>query len=493
VVAAELARNPDVSVLLLEAGATDEIATVSDPDQWLANLGADTDWGFSAAPNVNLNGRAIPYSMGKVLGGGGSINVAVWSRGHKADWDHFAEVSGDSGWAYDAVLELYRKIESYQASPSEIEGSGPMWIRPAQDRHPFYDAVLESMTAQGIQRFDRQSGPLWEAPHGCSYVDETIRGSQRQSPFRSYIGPQLGRPNLTISTGAVVLRVLMDQARAVGVEFIQHGQVRRVYARTEVILSLGAINTPKILMLSGIGDEAKLKPFGISVIQHLPGVGSQLHDHIALGCSWQAGAAEMPVQPRGQAVCFWKTDLSQQLPNALAFAIPIIYATPENSRKFSLPSRGWSLFAGMAPQSRGELSLTGSDPLAPPCIQTNFLSQPEDLRSALRLVEMCRAIGNDAALGRYRADEIMPGALTGEALEHYVRDGIGTFWHQSGGAQMGTDERAVVDGQLKVRGIDALRVADASVMPRVTVGNTMAPCVVIGARAADLIKAEHGL
>ena len=494
VVAGELAANPDVTVLLLEAGGSDEFESILDPNQWLSTLGSGLDWGFIAEPNPHLNGRAIPYSMGRALGGGGSINVGIWSRGHKADWDFFAEAAGDPAWGYESVLDAYRRIESRRSHSHSGKNStpGPMWVQPAQDPHPFYAAALESMSGQGIRRFDEMNGQLWEEPNGCAYVDEIVHDGRRQSPFRSYVHAKIHQPNLTVLTGATLDRVHFESRRAAGVEFTHDGQRIRVDASVEIVLSLGALQTPKALMQSGIGDEAKLRQFGIPIIQHLPAVGRHLQDHVSIGCVWEAAGVDMPAAPRGQAVGFWKTDPAMSVPNALTFAIPIVYMTPENAANFAAPAAGWSLFAGLATEGRGELSLTGPNSSDRLRIETNFLSEPRDLERALEVVAMCRNIGNGAALRPYAKREALPGNLSKAQTEQFLRNGIGTFWHQSGTARMGRDEMSVVDSQLRVYGVEGLRIADASVMPRVTVGNTMAPCVIIGQRVADMLKAKYG-
>ncbi len=495
VIAGRLAANPNVNVLLLEAGHNDEVEAVLDPNQWLSTLGSDLDWGFQAAPNPHLNGRAIPYSMGKVLGGGGSINVGIWSHGHKADWDFFAEAADDPAWSYAAIQKVYSKIEnSRQGSDAEPTGTpGPIWVQSAPAPHPFFSAALAGMSEQGMRRFDRMNGPLWEEPNGCAYVDEIVHDGRRQSPFRSYVYPRMDQPNLTVLTEALVWRLHFEGQRVAGVEFTHDGKSVRVQAGHEVILSLGALQTPKVLMQSGLGDEAKLKPFGIPLVQQLPGVGRHLQDHIAIGCAWEAPALDMPTAPRGQAVCFWKTDPALTVPNALAFAIPIVYATPENSAIFHPPATGWSLFAGLASEGGGEVSLTGPDARHPLRIDTQFLSDPQDLQNALAVVATCRAIGNGEALRPFVKREALPGDLPAEEIKQFIRNGLGTFWHQCGTARMGLDKASVVDSQLRVYGIGGLRIADASIMPRVTTGNTMAPCVIIGERAADLIRREHGL
>jgi choline dehydrogenase len=245
------------------------------------------------------------------------------------------------------------------------------------------------------------------------------------------------------------------------------------------------------MMQSGLGNETELKRFAIPLIQHLPGVGCNLHDHISFGLVWEATAVPLPLAPRSQSVCFWKTEQELEAPNAMAYGIPLPFMTPENGSKFNPPSACWSIAAGMRGKSRGEVRLTGSGAADPPQIRTNFLADPDDLTSALRLIELCREIGNSAALTPFQRREVAPGRLDKADLEAFVRNGVGTYWHQSGTAKMGRDNMAVVDSRMTVYGVEGLRVADASILPRVTTGNTMAPCVVIGERAADILQAEH--
>ncbi len=481
-------------MLLLEAGDSDEMELVMDPNLWVRALGSELDWGFVAQPNPHLNGRAIPYSMGKVLGGGSSINVSTWSRGHQVDWDGYAAEADDPSWGYDAILDLYRRrVEDWwgSADPKYRGAGGPMYVQPAADPHPFFVALLEAAESAGLQRFEHANGRMMEADGGCAFVDEIVHGGRRQSVFRSYTYPRMDQPNLTVLTGALVTRILLARRRATGVEFRYQGQLRRAEAAREVIVSLGAIQTPKLLMQSGIGDAAELGQFDIPVVQHLPGVGRNLHNHVGLGCIWEATGRSLPSAPRSQAVCFWKTDPALDAPNFFTFAIGGPLATPENHTQFRPPASAWSLATGMRPASRGAIHLTGphaSDPLA---IQANYLADPRDLNDLMIGIGQAREIGNAAALQSYATREVAPGNLHGADLERFIRNGLGTFWHQSGTAKMGRDALAVVDGKLKLYGVDSLRVADASIMPRVTTGNTMAPCVVIGERAAAMLQEEH--
>ena len=246
-----------------------------------------------AEPNARLNRRAIRYSMGKVLGGGSSINVSTWSRGHRADWDFYAAEAGDAVWSYAAVLDLYRqRIEAWAGLPDpEYRGvDGAVHVQPAAEPRPFAFALLDGAKSLGLERFPNSNGRMMEAGDGCALVDETVREGGRRSIFRSYIYPLMDQRNLTVLTAAHATRVVFDGRRATGIEFLWRGKTARVDARREVVLSLGAIHTPKLLMQSGIGEEAELKRMGIPVLQALPGVGRNLHDHVAFGCVWESAA-----------------------------------------------------------------------------------------------------------------------------------------------------------------------------------------------------------
>jgi choline dehydrogenase len=495
VIAGRLAANPDVNVLLLEAGGSDELDLVMDPTLWVKTIGSELDWGFVAAPNSQLNGRAIPYSMGKVLGGGSSVNVLTWSRGHKADWDAYAAEADDPAWGYEAVLELYRRrIEDWRGSrdPDYRGSGGPMYVQPAPDRHPFFHSLLEAAESNGFHRFESPNGRMMEADGGCAVVDEIVKDGRRQSVFRSYVHPRTDQANLTVLTQALVTRVVFKGNRATGVEVLCEGKLRRFEAALEIIASLGAIQTPKLLMQSGVGDQAELAKFDIPIVADLPGVGRNLHDHAALGCVWDATEKPRPRAPRSQAVCFWKTNSALDAPNFYLYGNPGPVITPENQTRFRPPASSWSLFVGMRPASRGVIRLTGPDPFDPLDIEANYLADPLDLENWKIGVARARQIGNAAAFRAYARSEVAPGELDGAALEQFIRNGLVTFWHQCGTARMGRDKTSVVDGRLKVHGIEGLRVADGSVLPRVTTGNTMAPCVVIGERAAALLQDEHG-
>jgi choline dehydrogenase len=255
VVARRLAENPDVSVLLLEAGGDDDVPEVMRAEQWPANLGSERDWNFTAQPNPHLNGRSIPFGMGKVLGGGSSINAMMWSRGHKNDWDYFASEAGDKAWNYDSVLNIYRRIEDWHGAPDpDFRGTGgPVYVQPAPDPNPIAPAALDGARSVGIPTFENQNGRMMEGAGGASIFDLRVRDGCRQSVFRSYLFPYMDRPNLTVLTDALVTRLTfnrLERNRVGGVQFSYDGTLHQVGAGSEVVLSLGAIHTPKVLMLA---------------------------------------------------------------------------------------------------------------------------------------------------------------------------------------------------------------------------------------------------
>jgi choline dehydrogenase len=496
VVARRLADNPDVSVLLLEAGGPDDVPEVMKAEQWLLNLGSERDWNFTSEPSPHVNSRSIPMSMGKVLGGGSSINGMMWSRGHKNDWDFFASEAGDKTWGYESVLNIYRGIEDWHGAPDpDYRGTGgPVYVEPTPNPNPIAPATLQGARSVGIPTFENPNGRMMEGDGGASIVDLRVRQGSRHSVFRSYVSPILHQPNLTVLTGALVTRVTFRGKLATGVEFSHSGILHSVGAGSEVVLSLGAIHTPKVLMQSGIGDHAQLAEFGIPLVQHLPGVGQNLQDHPRFDCVWEY---RQPLPPRNtgiEATYFWRSNNDLDSPDLQTCLGELAMSSPENAARFSLPEFGWTMAGGVVrPKSRGQIRLTGPYSTDPVRIQANMLSHPDDVKAAVASVELCREIGNSASLRPFAKREVMPGNLKGTELECFVRDAASPYWHQTSTAKMGQDAMSVVDGTLKVYGIDHLRIADGSIMPRVTTGNTMAPCVIIGERAAEALRAQHVL
>lgn len=491
VVARRLAQNSDIKVLLLEAGGSDDVASVNDAAIWFTNLGSERDWQFQAQPSSQLNNRAIPLSMGKVLGGGSSINVMVWARGHRSDWESFASESGDSAWNYASTLATYRRIEDWRGEPDpERRGKGGLvLVQPAPDPNPVAPAMLAAAAHLGIPTFADHNGALMEADSGAALANLCLENGQRRSNFRRYVYPLMAQPNLTVLPHAHVVRVILEGKRAVGVDVLVEGTLRRIRAMQEVVLSAGALHTPKILMHSGIGEAGHLLEHGIEVVQDLPGVGQNYQDHLMVsGCIWEYAQAQAPRNNAGESTFFCKSHPDLHTPDLQTFLAEIPIASPEAQAMFHPPAAAWSLLPGLVrPKSRGSIRLSGADPMDPLKIDTGALSAPEDLQALVRGVEICRDIGNSETMRPFVKREVMPGALRGKALEDFVRNTASTVWHQSCTAKMGRDAMSVVDAQLRVYGIDGLRIADASIMPRVTTGNTMAPCVIIGERLGSLL------
>jgi choline dehydrogenase len=496
VVARRLAENPDVHVLLLEAGGCDDVPEVREAIRWPANYGSERNWSFLGQPSPHLNGRRMPLAMGKVLGGGSSVNAMAWARGHKNDWDFFASEAGDKAWNYQSVLAIYRRLEDWHGEPDpDYRGTGgPVFVQPAPNPNPIAPAMVEAARSVGIPTFSSHNGRMMETGGGASLLEMRVRDGQRLSVFRTYTYPYLDRPNLTVLTHALVTRVIFDHKRAMGVGVVFDDRSHRITAGREVVLCLGAIHTPKVLMQSGIGDEVELRRWAIPVVEHLPGVGRNFQDHVMASCIWEYERALTPQNNAGEATFFWKSDAALDTPDLQTCQVEVPICSAESAARFNPPPAGWTLLPGVVqPKSRGQIRLTGPDPHDPLQIEDNLLSHPDDMKAAIAGVELCRDIGNSAALRLYTKREVMPGDLKGTDLENFIREVATTYSHETCTAKMGRDSMSVVDGHLKVYGIERLRIADGSIMPRVPAGNTMAPCVVIGERAAEILKAEHGL
>jgi choline dehydrogenase len=495
VVAARLAENPEVRVLLIEVGGTDDVPSVMIPSQWPANLGTDRDWQFTAQPNPHLNGRAIPLSMGKVLGGGSSINLMVWARGHKGDWEDFAAETGDASWGYESILKIYRRIEDWQGTKDPVRRGvgGPVYVQSAVNPQPIAHAMVEAAASLGLPTFDSPNGEMMESRGGAAITDLVIRDGRRSSIFRSYVYPRLSQPNLTVLTHTLVSKLLISGTSVIGVEVMQASARRCYFAAQEVVLSLGAINTPKLLMQSGIGPEEELRRHGIHVVQNLPGVGRNHQDHVSFGCIFEYREPQQIGNQGSEATLYWKSDASLDLPDMFHCQVEFPVPSAETAL-LGVPAHGWTMAAGLAhPKSRGVVRLSGPDPTDPVVIEANTLSHPDDLKAALENIDLCRRLGNGTAFRKLVKRESLPGKLDKREMEAYARNAAVTYWHQSCTAKMGRDPMSVVDNQLRVYGVKKLRVADASIMPHVTSGNTMAPCVVIGEKAAEMIRANYNL
>lgn len=496
-VARRLAENPEVQVLLIEAGGTDEIPEVTDGTIWFKNIGSERDWAFKGQPTPTLNGRTPPFPMGKVLGGGSSVNGLVWARGHKNDYDSWAEETGNPAWNYESILDIYRRIEDWDGPADHRRGKGGI-VKvglPQAPINPVAPAMVEAARAFGMPTPIDLNAETMEREGGAGMPNLIVRNGRRVSMAAAYIHPFMDRPNLTVLLHSEVQRLTMSGKRVSGVQVLRGGQRVVIEASKEVILSAGAINTPKLLMLSGIGPEADLKRLDIPLVQKLEGVGQNFQDHILLGgCMWES---PVPIPGRNNSAeftYFWKSDPSLKTPDLQPFLEEFPYTSEVTREQYEIPANAWVLAAAIVrPTSRGYLTLGSADPAAAPLIHPNFLSTEQDMRALTRCVEICRELGNSQYLKPYASREIMPGPMKGEELARFIRNAAGTYFHETCTAKMGKDAMSVVDGTLRVYGIDGLRIADGSVMPTITTGNTMAACVVIGERCAEEIKNSYSI
>ena len=494
VIARRLSDDPNLQVLLIDAGSSDQIPSVQEASQWHHNIGSTTDWGYQSEPAANLNHRQLPMSMGKVLGGGSGINVMIWARGHQSDWDYFAEQAGDSAWNYQSVLDIYRRIEDWRGLPDPRRGrGGPVVVSPSSaDKHPLATALISAAGSVGLPVFNSPNGEMMEHHSGGALSDVRIVDGQRQSVFESYVRPVLGRPNLTVVTDTLVDRVVLDGRQATGVELIYRGERQRVLATHQVVLSTGAINSPSILMRSGIGDRRTLAELGIESMQHLPGVGHGLQDHTCFELVWESSTPVPPVDNGSAATLYARSQTTRLSPDIVMCQAEFPMSTLKASGS-PVPAAGWTLVTGLAqPQSRGRVSLRSADPNVAPRIELNALSDSHDWEVARAAIRFAQEVGRSSVFGSLAAREAIPGPMNDSALDEFLRNGATSFWHQTCTARMGRDELSVVDAQLAVHGLENLTVADGSIMPRITTGNTMAPCVIIGERAASILATKLG-
>jgi choline dehydrogenase len=492
VVARRLAENRDVQVLLLEAGGEDLTPGILITESWFFNQGGEYDWSFRAEPNPSLNNRSIAQAMGKALGGGTSINGMVWARGHKNDFDYWARAAGDDAWGYQHVLEIYRRIEDWHGSPDPQRRGhgGEVFVQPAPDPGAIAAAFLEGARSLDIATFADQNGVMQEGPGGAAITNVRIRDGRRLNIPADYLYPVMDQPNLTVLTNAYVNRLTIVGKTVTGVEFEWQGRVRTVKATSEVVLSAGAIQTPKLLMLSGIGDRAELDRFGIPTVSHLPGVGQNLQDHPIIGGGLWESPGPLPIHNNAaEANLFTQSHPKLETPDLHIWHIEAPYLS-EVTARHAVPNV-WSISPGLArPESRGFLRLQSNNPREPMRIHANMLSDTRDLVALRKSMEIVRALGNSAAMKPFVKREILPGLIEGKALDNLIRDGAMSMHHPTCTARMGVDDESVVDPQLRVYGVKKLRIADGSIMPRITTGNTQAPCVIIGERLAEILAAS---
>ncbi len=513
VLAARLTEDPDVQVTLLEAGGPDASVLIHCPAglALLAKLG-QANWAFQTVPQPGLNGRRGYQPRGKVLGGSSSINAMIYMRGVPQDYDAWA-AEGNIGWCWDEVLPFFKRAEHNERGADAWHGTGgPLNVMDLSDPNPFAQAFVEAGVQAG-QRHNRDfNGATQE---GVGLYQVTHKAGERCSVAKGYLTPNLGRPNLHVLTGVRVTRVLLEQGHAVGVAYVQDGQEKTLRAEREVILSAGAIQSPQLLMLSGIGPAEHLRQHRIPVALDLPGVGAHLHDHpdvvqvwdvpgahdlfgLSLAGAWRTvgDVQRWRRERRGplttnfaEAGGFIKSDAAQAVPD---LQLHFVVGKLVDHGRATVLGHGFSCHVCvLRPQSRGSVRLAGKDPLAAPLIDPAFLQEGDDVRRLVRGFRQMREILGQNALARHGGREQSAGARSDAEIEAFIRQHADTIYHPVGSCRMGRGPMDVVDEQLRVRGVERLRVVDASVMPSVPGGNTNAPVVMIAEKAAWMLQRDR--
>jgi len=514
VLANRLSADPDVSVLLLEAGGSDDYIWIHIPVGYLfTQNNPRTDWCFKTEPEEGLNGRAIDYPRGKVLGGCSSINGMIYMRGQARDYDHWRQL-GNFGWSWDDVLAYFKRSEDQVRGADAAHGVGGEWrveeMRLSWEILDAFRAAAAELGIPPIDDFNRGDN------EGCGYFQVNQKRGVRWTTAKAFLRPAMRRPNLTVITEAHAKQIRLDGRRAAGVEFWRAGQLSYADARGEVILAAGAVGSPQLLQLSGIGPGPLLRQHGIALRHELAGVGENLQDHLQLRMAFKVentktlnqranslvGKIGMGIEyflfRRGpltmapsQLGGFAKSDPSRETPN-LEY-----HVQPLSLDKFGEPLHPFPAFTAsvcnLRPESRGWIRIKSPDPRAAPSIKPNYLATISDRRVAADALRLTRRIAAADALRKYRPEEFRPGphVQSDDELVHAAGDIGTTIFHPVGTCKMGQDEMAVVDQRLRVHGITGLRVADAAIMPTITSGNTNAPTIMIAEKASDMIREDR--
>ncbi|AJG22326.1 GMC family oxidoreductase [Cupriavidus basilensis] len=513
VLANRLSASPNVSVLLLEAGKDAEPFWVRTP-AGVGNLffNERLNWKFFTEPEANLGDRQVYWPRGKILGGSSSINGMVYVRGFASDYDRW-QAQGNPGWAWSDVLPYFKRAEHNDYGASESRGvGGPLHVSFPHRQHPTTEAFVRAGAAVGLTRHD--DVVAGGDAEGVGYLQHTIGEGRRWSSAHAYVRPVRQRTNLAIESEAVVTRLHLDGRCVVGVEYIRRGQSRTIRARREVILSAGAIGSPHLLMLSGIGPPDHLQEMGVRVRHALPGVGCNLQDHLAINACYEVrkdaslnaalsgwhkylNGVDYLLHRRGplaigasHAVAFVCSSTSIKVPDIQLSFRPLSFAF-DSKNKLRMHTFAGVQFASamLRPRSRGQILLRSPNPFDAPVIHANYLTDPDDMRVMVATLEWTRRLAATAPLADMVVREYLPGENVRSASEvvEFIRRSSQTLFHPAGTCKMGSDSLAVVDERLRVRGIENLRVVDASVMPTIVSGNTNAPTIMIAEKASDMI------
>ena len=513
VLASRLTEDPDVRVLLLEAGGSSDGYLFQIPAGFAKMTKGVASWGWSTVPQRHMNGRVLWYTQAKVLGGGSAINAQIYTRGNADDYDAWERDWGCHGWNFRTLIPYFRKAEGNQRFVNDYHGAeGPLGVSMPLAPLPVADAFIKAAQQYGIPYNPDFNGAKQE---GTGFYQLTQKDGRRSSAASAFLKPALGRKNLSVRMGVQVARIIVENGRAVGVEIASGTGRETIRAEREVIVTSGAIGSPKLLLQSGIGPADELKAIGVTPVHDLPGVGKNLHDHLDLFCISECSgphsydayakphlAAWAGLQyfmfKRGPAAsslfetgAFWYSDKTAPLPDIqLHFGL----GSGIEAGVAKMPMGGVTLNAAyMRPKSRGSVKLKSADPMEAPLIDPNYWAEPEDLKRGILGVRLARDIMRQPAFKPYILAERVPGpdVNTDEEMFRHLAQNAKTQHHPVGACKMGTDDMAVVSPDLRVRGIDGLRVCDSSIMPQINSSNTNAPTIMIGERAADIIKGNR--
>jgi choline dehydrogenase len=491
VLAAELSA-PGAQVLVIESGGPDDAPTIANPSIWFYNVGGPLDYHLPINPSSRLNNRLFYMALGHVVGGGSTINAMVWTRGMQRDYDGWAQ-NGAKGWAFADVLPMYKSQEDWEGGANEWRGvGGPIHIRRPKNPHPLAPAFIDAAREMGMPILDDVNGPMLP---GAGYINMNITADgTRMSAARAFLRPALSRPNLTLLLNTQVVKLNFKGSRCVGVKVSSNGVVKDISADKEVILTAGTIHSPKLLMLSGVGEASTLRNFGIDVVENLPGVGENLQDHVLVSGVVFKYEGKMPDRPADsnavEAEAFLSSGLSDGIDISLVLhQLPVV--TPEVASRFGTPPPDSFTIAPalVQPTSKGSVRLASDNFQDAAIIDGNYLGTVHDFSAVVRAIEIARELGNQHAFDNLRESELIPGPdASTETIKELARLASSSFGHGVGTCKIGVDNLAVVDPELRVHGILGLRVADASVMPRIITGpGTNAAAHMIGGRAAKLI------
>ena len=512
VVANRLSVNPGNSVLLLEAGPADYRWTRIPVGSARMIINPAVNWLYSSEPEANTNGRRVPVPRGRMLGGSSALNGMAFVRGQAQDFDSWAQM-GNQGWSYEDVLPFFKRMESYEGGGDDaLRGrDGPLRVTKPEPREPFFAALIKAAGEVGIAHNPDYNGARQD---GIAMSQATIARGRRMSTARCYLDPARKRPNLRIETGAIAEALLFEGKLCIGVRYSLGTALREARAAREVVVSGGTVNSPQLLELSGIGQPERLKALGIEVRHSLPGVGENLRDHYAPRTKWAIGAKGITYNDTARGLGLVRQALRYALsgrgllgsvgapmrafvrsrdglaaPDLLLGWVPMLTEPGPRGPRIARESGVTCYAHPMRPESKGHIHVVSADPHKPPAINFNFLSSPVDAELTVRAIRIARAIMTAPAMAPLQVSELAPG--TGRTTDDEILDWVKavgeTTYHPVGTCKMGSDAMAVVDARLRVHGIDGLRIADASIMPTLTSGNTNAPSIMIGEKAADMV------